>query len=53
MTDVVDRYEGQCAGTCGCGHALIWVHDARGQWVTTHESLDSALSCARMAQAVA
>jgi len=42
---LADRYEGQHAGICGCGAALSWSRDERGEWITTHESQEGAMFC--------
>jgi len=41
---VADRWEGQAAGTCGCGAALIWSQQD-GEWQVTHLDATKALYC--------
>lgn len=42
---IADRYEGQDAGTCGCGSALVWALDAHGQWRAEHVDQEQAMAC--------
>ncbi len=49
---VADRYEGQDAGTCGCGSRLVWTRCAAGKWCVTHADPVKALACSSMYEAV-
>ena len=44
---VADRWEGQPAGTCGCGAELIWARGRDG-WSVTHLDPQRALMCSTM-----
>lgn len=43
---VADRWEGQPAGTCGCGSGLIWTREG-DEWVVTHNDPSQAVYCSR------
>lgn len=44
---VADRYEGESAGTCGCGSALVWTRDG-GEWHVAHADAAMAVACSAL-----
>ena len=45
---VADRYEGEAAGTCGCGSPLVWALTADGGWRVVHADAERAMECSAM-----